>query len=83
MTKETRELFEKIDEDLYIAYKNVRIVISELKDEDISEGLIYANMRIDEAKQEIEKLLGSVSNVEIFRLTTDDKSVVFSEANHV
>ena len=83
MNKETRELLERANESLDVAYKNIRIAISDLRDSTFSEGLKKILTDIDKQKQEIEKLLNPVvSDVEIFRFTTDEKSWRFSEANH-
>jgi len=83
MNKETRELLERANESLDVAYKYIRIAISDLRDSTFSEDLKKILTDIDKKKQEIEKLLNPVvSDVEIFRFTTDKKSWRFSEANH-
>jgi hypothetical protein len=82
MTKETRKLLEIANENLDTSYKAVRIAISDLRDEDTSKLREILN-DIDKAKQELEKLLYPVSDVEIFELVSDGKRIVFSEANHI
>lgn len=83
MIKETKDLLERANGSLDVAYKNVRIAISDLRDEAISENLKVILMEIDQSKRKLENLLyPPKSDVEIFRFVTDEKSVVFSEANH-
>ncbi len=83
MNKEARELLDRANESLWVAYKNIRIAIADLQDESVSKDLRDILIEIDKQKQEIEKLLyPAVSDVEIFKLTTPEKSWRFSEANH-
>ncbi len=84
MTNETKDLLEKANEALDVASKNVRIVISDLRDDKAEQIPLQTILnKIDKAKQELEELLyPAVSDVEMFRFTTGEKSVVFSSANH-
>jgi len=74
MNKETRELLERANESLDVAYKHIRIAISDLRDSTFSEDLKKILTDIDKKKQEIEKLLNPVvSDIKIFRFTTDKR----------
>lgn len=85
MKNETRNLLESADKALDVAYKNVRIAISDLRDKPIDDNLRNIIINIDKIKQELEELLKTkpVSDVEIFELIEDGKRTVFSEANHI
>lgn len=82
MLEDIRKLLDIANESLDTAYYNVRIAISDLRNEDTSKLRTILN-DIDKAKQEIEKLLETkaVSDVEMFEFIGDGKRVVFSEAN--
>ncbi len=84
MTNETKKLLEDADEYLDKAYKSIRIAISDLrKDKDMQIRIQPILTEIDKAKQDLEQLLYPASDIEIYRFTTEDKSVVFTEANHI
>jgi hypothetical protein len=124
MEKETRERLERANESLDKSYIDLRIAISDLRDEAVADDLRNILINIDKAKQELEKILVTkkcrcyinskfyarqankcgnmkgyipcpiheipelkledviTSTVEMFRFTTDEKSVVFTSANH-
>jgi hypothetical protein len=70
MNIETRELLEKANESLDEAYKNIRIVISDLGEEKTDRMKLWVILNeIDKAKQELEKLLYPAQDIEseIFR----------------
>ena len=86
MLNETRKLLEVANESLDIAYKNVRIAISDTRDQKAEQMVLQPILvTIDKAKVELEKILeaeaNSVSDVEMFELVADGKRRVFSEAN--
>jgi hypothetical protein len=85
MNQETRKLLEDADKHLERAYLNVRIAISDLRDDKAEQMPLQSIfVTIDKAKVELEKILEakSVSDIEIFEFVTDGKRIIFSEANH-
>ena len=83
INKEVRELLEKANDNLDKAYKSFRIAISDMRDDEgVNKELKAILIEIDQAKRKLEHLLYPISDVEIFKLVTSDKTWFFSKANH-
>ncbi len=94
--QKAKELIQETIENLLTGHDNLFHAISEIKNTGLRIDLDIIKQEIDTVREKLEDIvypaaddlptelpiIGLVTQEEMYRFTTDDKSVVFSSANH-